>query len=94
MKKNYITQMPIPACVVGVDGNISKANAFMKNVFVYEDIVGANFFTLTGLRRDVLVNANSEEIILERNKRIFKIWTNENAKLTDEIAREIVQKQT
>ena len=86
MKKNYITQMPIPACVVGVDGNITKANAFIKNVFVYEDIVGSNFFALTGVRRDVLLTANSGEVIVERNKRIFKIWTNENPKINDEIA--------
>lgn len=86
MRKNYITQMPIPACVVGEDGIISKANAFMKNVFVYEDIVGSNFFALTGVRRDTLLSANTEEIIIERNKRIFKIWTNENPKENDDIA--------
>lgn len=86
MKKNYITQMPIPACVVGIDGNITKANAFIKNVFVYEDIVGSNFFALTGVRRDTLLDANAEEIIVERNNRIFKLWTNENPKLTEEIA--------
>ncbi len=86
MKKNYITQMPIPACVVGPDGNIVKANTFIKNVFVYEDIVGSNFFALTGVKRDALLTANTEEIIIERNKRIFKIWTNENPKEKDDIA--------
>lgn len=86
MKKNFIMQMPIPSCVVGVDGNILKANAFMKNVFVYEDIVGANFFALTGVRRDDLMRANSEEIVIERNNRKFKLWTNENPKETEEIA--------
>ena len=86
MKKNFITQLPIPACVVGSDGYITKANSFMKNVFVYEDIVGANFFALTGIRRETLLTANSEEIKLERNKRIFKIWTNDKPKEKDEIA--------
>ena len=78
MKKNYIMQMPIPTCLVGVDGNVIKANPLIKNVFVYEDIVGTNFFALTGVKRDMLLTANSEEIIIERNKRIFKLWTNEN----------------
>jgi hypothetical protein len=64
MKKNYITQMPIPACVVGVDGRISKANSFIKNVFVYEDIVGSNFFALTGVRRENLLNANKTSPLL------------------------------
>ena len=86
MKKNYIMQMPIPACVVGSDGNIVKANSLIKNVFVYEDIVGSNFFALTGVKRDVLMTANSNEVIIERNKRIFKIWTNENPKEKDDLA--------
>ena len=58
MKKNYIDQIPIPACVVGEDGTVKRANYLMKNVFVYEDIVGAKFFTLTGLRREALMRAN------------------------------------
>ena len=86
MKKNYIKQLPIPACVVGSDGNVVKANPLMKNVFLYEDIEGMNFFALTGIKRDKLLTANQEEIIIERNKRIFKIWTNEVPKETEEIA--------
>ena len=86
MKKNYIKQLPIPACVVGSDGNVVKANPLMKNVFLYEDIEGMNFFALTGIKRDRLLTANQEEIIIERNKRIFKIWTNEVPKETEEIA--------
>lgn len=86
MKQNFIKQMPIPACVVGTDGIIMKANAFMKNVFVYEDIVGSNFFALTGVRRDDLMRANSEEIVIERNSRKFKLWTNENPREDEEIA--------
>ena len=86
MRKNYITQMPFPVCVVGTDGTIVKANSFIKNVFVYEDIVGSNFFALTGVKREALLTANEEEIIIERNKRLFKLWTNENPKENDEIA--------
>ena len=58
MKKNYIKQLPIPACVVGSDGNVVKANPLMKNVFLYEDIEGMNFFALTGIKRDRLLTAN------------------------------------
>ena len=86
MKKNFIMQLPFPACTVGVDGNISKANAFMKNVFVYEDIVGSNFFALTGVKKDALLEANNGEIIIERNRRIFKLWTNDRPKANDDIA--------
>ena len=86
MKKNYISQMPFPACVVGQDGSIVKANAFIKNVFLYEDIVGSNFFALTGVKRDALLTANETEITIEKNQRIFKLWTNENPKENDDIA--------
>lgn len=86
MKKNYIDQIPIPACVVGEDGTVKRANYLMKNVFVYEDIVGAKFFTLTGLRREALMRANQEEMIIERNERLFKIRTNEKPKENEEIA--------
>ena len=86
MKKSFITQLPIPACVVGKDGNVVKANSFIKNVFLYEDIVGTNFFALTGVKRDTLLTANNEEVIIEKNKRIFKLWTNENPKPDEDIA--------
>ena len=86
MRNNYITQMPFPVCVVDADGIIVKANSFIKNVFVYEDIVGSNFFALTGVKREALLTANDEEIIIERNKRLFKLWTNEKPKENEEIA--------
>ena len=86
MKKSFITQLPIPACVVGKDGNVVKANSFIKNVFLYEDIVGTNFFALTGVKRDTLLTANNEEVIIEKNKRLFKLWTNENPKPDEDIA--------
>lgn len=80
MKPNYIKHMPIPACAVGTDGTITAGNSYMKNVFVYEDIIGSNFFALTGVRRDDLMHANDEEIVIERNSRKFKLWTNEKPK--------------
>ena len=86
MKKSFITQLPIPACVVGKDGNVVRANSFIKNVFLYEDIVGSNFFAISGVKRDTLLRANSDEVIIERNKRIFKLWTNENPKEDEDIA--------
>ena len=86
MKKTFITQLPIPACVVGSNGLITKANGFMKNVIVYEDIIGANFFALTGVKRETLLTANSSEVIIERNNRVFKIWTNDDPKENEDIA--------
>ena len=85
MDNQYISKLPIPACAVDPDGIVSGANPLMKNVFVYEDIVGSNFFTLTGIKREQLLNANSEERILDRNDKLFKLWVNEDAKEDEEI---------
>ncbi len=80
MKKNYINQIPMPACVVSKDGIVERANPLINNVFVYEEISGLNFFTLTGIKMDKLVNANNEELLIEKNNRVFSIRTNEDAK--------------
>lgn len=85
MKFEYINNLPIPACVVGTDKIISAANHFMKDVFVYDDIVGSNFFALMGIRREDLLRANKNEIIIERNERFFKIRVAEDADINQDI---------
>lgn len=85
MDNQYISTLPIPACSVGPDGIISGANSLMKNVFVYEDIVGYNFFTMAGYKREQLMRANTEEMILERNGKVFKLWVNQDAKEDEDI---------
>ena len=85
MDNQYIRTLPIPACSVDPNGIITGANPLMKNVFLYEDIVGFNFFTMTGIKRDQLMHANEEEIILERNGKLFKLWINEEAKADEDI---------
>ena len=85
MDIQFIRTLPIPACAVDPDGKISGANPLMKNVFVYEDIVGTNFFTMTGFKRDQLMQANKEEKVLERNGKLFKLWINEDAKEDEDI---------
>ena len=85
MDSNYINQVPMPACVVDTDGLVTEANALIKNVFVYEDISGSKFFALTGFKRAELINANEEELVIERNDRVFRIRTNEKPSLEDDI---------
>ena len=85
MDNEYIKSIPIPACTVAPDDTVTGANPLMKNVFVYEDIIGYNFFTLTGVKRDQLMEANHEEIIVERNDKMFKLWINEGARPDEDI---------
>lgn len=85
MDTNYVSQIPLPACVVGKDNIIKTANHLMKNVIVYEDIEGTNFFALTGIRREVLMKTNEEETFITRNDRTFKIQINEGADIEEDI---------
>ncbi len=85
MDNQYISKLPLPACTVDPDGIISGANPLMKNVFLYEDIVGYNFFAMAGYKREQLMRANDEEMILERNGKLFKLWVNEEAKEDEDI---------
>ena len=85
MDEQYIMSLPFPACTVDTDGIVRAANPLIKNVFVYEDITGYNFFTLTGIRREQLMDANHEERIIERNDKMFKLWTNEGASADEDI---------
>ena len=85
MDIQFIRTLPIPACSVSPEGIITGANPLMKNVFVYDDIVGTTFFTMTGFKRDQLMQANTEEKVLERNGKLFKLWINEEAKEDEDI---------
>ena len=85
MDNQYINDLPLPACTVNPDGIVTAANPLIKNVFVYEDIAGYNFFTLTGIRREQLMNANEEERIIERNDKMFKLWVNQDAREDEDI---------
>lgn len=79
MDNNFIESIPIPVCVVDTEGCIKAANHRVQKAFPYEEITGLKFFTLTGVKREQLFEANSEEIIIDRNNRSFKLWINEDA---------------
>lgn len=85
MNTDYINNLPVPALVVGADNLVSKANSMVKDVFIYDEIVGYNFFTLLGIKRDALLKANEEEILIERNERKFKLKINQDADEEGEI---------
>ena len=85
MEINFIDQIPMPACVVDEDGRVAESNGLIKNVFLYEDIKGSKFFTLTGVKRAELLEANENEIVIERNDRYFKLRTNIHPEADKEI---------
>ena len=85
MDNQYINTLPFPACTVDPGGIVSRANPLMKNVFVYEDIFGSKLITLTVIKREQLLSANTEERILDRNDKLFKLWVNEDPKEDEDI---------
>ena len=85
MDISYIEQIPMAACVVDTEGYVTEANSLIKNVFVFDDISGSKFFTLTGVKRAELLNVNEEERVIEKNDRVFRLKTNEHPKEDEDI---------
>lgn len=68
--------IPMPVCVINSSGKITSANDKIGDVFIYDAIVDADIFTLTGVKTVDLYEAakdNTRSIIIKRNDRIFKL---------------------
>ena len=89
--ENNIDNLPFAACKVDEEGAIKSANPMMKQVFAYEGIAGANFFALTGVKIQELLNfdvegqieTQKEEILIERNEHYFSLLANKDASMKD-----------
>ena len=83
--KEFIRNLPLPACVVGADGIIKAANDLMSEVILYKDIEGANFFTITGVKRSVIETSEATvDIEIERNEKNFIVKMLGNAKADED----------
>lgn len=68
--------IPMPVCVVNSNGKITSANQRIGEVFLYDAIVDADFFTLTGVKTAELleaINDNTKQLIIKRNDKSFKL---------------------
>ncbi len=87
--KEYIEEIPLPACIVDTDGCIKAANALMKDVFAYEGITEQNFFALTGVKpKELIASTRDEEkpeIEIERNSQYFVLRTNNDPKEEEDL---------
>lgn len=75
MDNKLIQEIPLPMCVVGSDGKISKASERIGDVFLYDGIDGADVFALTGIKFCQLIEAakNNDEMKLRRNGKSFRV---------------------
>lgn len=73
-EEKMIEYSPIPAVVINNNGKVVRANEEISKVFVYDDIVGYDFFQLTGFRIDEMKEAaaTKDTRLLRRNDRIFR----------------------
>ena len=74
--ENLITSyIPLPVCVINGQGKVLSAGKRIGDVFLYDNIVGADIFALTGIRAADLYEAaaNQTHPLLSRNDKIFKL---------------------
>ena len=68
--------IPMPVCMINSNGKITSANDKIGEVFIYDAIIDADIFTLTGVKTADLYEAakdHTRSIIIKRNDRIFKL---------------------
>ncbi len=67
--------IPVPVCVINKKGKVVCAGEKIGEVFLYDDIVDADIFALTGIRVSELYDAAETEShpILKRNDKKFKL---------------------
>ena len=67
--------IPLPLCVINNQGKVIDANEHIGDVFIYDAIIGADIFTLTGIKTADLYDAAAEDIHpqLKRNEKVFRL---------------------
>ena len=74
-EEKRINCSPVPAIVVNGNGKVVRANDHIKEVFIYDDLIGYDFFQLTGFRVEDLrdLAARRDTRLLKRNDRDFRV---------------------
>ena len=67
---------PVPFVVVNSNGKVVRANDLIDKVFIYDDLIGYDFFQLTGFRVEELKEAavKGESKPLSRNDHDFRVF--------------------
>ena len=75
--KQINSNFPIPKITIDKQGKVLSANDHIGEVFLYEGIVGANVFTLTGVKTGELyeIAGTDQHPLINRNNRVFKVFS-------------------
>ena len=67
--KQFNSNVPVPRIVIDRQGKVMSANENMGEVFLYEGIVGADVFALTGIKAQELFDTveNPQRPVISRN---------------------------
>lgn len=67
--------IPMPACIINNQGKVINANEYIGEVFLYDGILDADIFTLTGVKCSELYEAAEQGIstFLKRPDKTFKM---------------------
>lgn len=68
--------IPMPVCMINSNGKITSANDKIGEVFIYDAIIDADIFTLTGVKTADLYEAakdHTRSLVIKRNDRSFKL---------------------
>ncbi len=76
---------PVPVVVINSNGKVVRANELINTVFIYDDLIGYDFFQLTGFKIEELrtAAATGESRLLSRNDRIFRVFTSRKTEEDD-----------
>ena len=76
---------PVPIVVVNNNGKVARANNLIGQVFVYDDLIGYDFFQLTGFRIEEMkdIVKRRETRLLKRNDKDFRVFMSRDSEEED-----------
>jgi c-di-AMP phosphodiesterase-like protein len=77
-EKRLTSYVPLPMCVVSTKGKVIGSNDLIGEVFIYDEIKGYDFFALTGIKIDDLIDAAENNLYktIERSGKKFRLFAN------------------
>lgn len=74
-EKVISSYVPLPICIINRQGKVLSASDKINEVFIYDEIVDSDIFTLTGIKAAELYESveNEQYASIRRNEKIFKL---------------------
>ncbi len=73
--KQMESMIPLPMVKINIEGKICEASSLIGNVFLYDNIEGADIFAMTRIKYSQLKEAilENKDVYFERNEKVFRI---------------------